>query len=318
MWQSLRAEQPSFTTYLNIFSTFLAIGFVFVVVIIASNHEAVHPVDYQVYIQATQGDFSGYYYPHWILWLMYPFSQLPYYVGFALWVVLNIVCLVYATHTFGGKLWVLMLSYQLLWIIYYGQIVGIVAGGLAFYWVHIKDRPLISGIGVIFALAKPHVSIPILLAIGLMRSSTWRGRLYSTVPMWCVLGLSLLVEPTWIADLLLRLENTPPSYMGNISLYQWVGPWALILWLGILLPMPNRDKLIVIVATTALSLPYYQQSGLLILYAFPISYLPLLGNLSFVLPFFDDPAILGIAAIVPLVAYIYFVSKALLNRSTTE
>jgi hypothetical protein len=302
-----------FERYLNIFAVFFSFGFVLIMIIISQNNLFINPVDYEAYVNAIEGDFSGYYYPYWILALIFPFTKLPYIVGYALWAIINIFGLLYATKVFKGRIWLLILNYQFLWVLYYGQIVGIVVAGIAFYWFHIKDRPILSGIGAVIALAKPHIAVPLLIGIALTRTSKWSTRLLSTTAVCIATVISLAISPNWISELIHRIINAPPIEMGSISLWHSIGALSLILWGGIFLPISHKEKLILIIVIPALTFPYYQQSGLLILYTFSVSYLPLLGNISFLFPVLENTEILKLSVLVPLSIYIYITLKCIIK-----
>lgn len=301
MTEKINKRHIDFNIVLNMIAITLSFGFVVIMVFYRLNL----PTDYEVYVESTKGNFAGYYYPYWTLALVAPFVQLPFFVGYILWGWLNIAGLIFATRVFGGKIWLALLNFQLFYLVYIGNIEGIVAAGFAIYWLLVKDRPLASGLGAVMALAKPQFAAPVLVTIGLIRSDSWRNRLLSTVPVILAIVLSFVIAPDWLAELIDRLQTAPPDTRASISLWNWFGPLALVLWVGVFLPMKSKERLIMVTATAALSLPYFQQTGLLILYMFPVGYLSLLGNLGFFALMVEDLNALKILVIIPLVAYVH-------------
>ena len=90
--------------------------------------------DFNVYIFAVRGDFSNYFYPYYLLPLLSLFSKIPHPAALFLWGILNIAGIFFAVRLFGGSLPLTLLSYQMLYSLGYGQVVGIMIGGAALFW----------------------------------------------------------------------------------------------------------------------------------------------------------------------------------------
>src|SRR5687767_15798501 len=76
--------------------------------------------DFKNYMRTADGDYSFYYYGYWLL----PFFQLlnataGVEAGFVIWGILNIFGILFATRVFNGKFWIIALSYQMLFVLFY-------------------------------------------------------------------------------------------------------------------------------------------------------------------------------------------------------
>ncbi|MBK7893448.1 MAG: hypothetical protein IPJ90_00820 [Anaerolineaceae bacterium] len=162
------------------------------------------------------------------------------------------------------------------------------------------------------ALTKYQLGLSFGIILLLMANISWQDRLRVVVVPSLVLVVSLLLYPLWpLQSIRIILEN-PPNNLGNISLWQWVGPVALLLWLPPLwLPLPAQQRLTALAATATLTLPYFQQTDLLALFILPLGWLPLLGNLGFLL--YTNYTWQGFAllAIIPLLLYVRIIGSGL-------
>lgn len=247
------------------------------------------PYDYYNYIKTSQGDFSNYYYAHWLLPIFYLFGQFNIYIGYFFWGMLNIAGTFFAMRVFGGRPLVVMLSFQLFFVLYFGQITGVIAGALALQaWALTHDRWDIAGLGMAVAISKYQLGIPLSLTILLLADINWRERLRVLFVPALVIVLSLLIYPEWPLRSLNSILQNPPNDYGNISLWRWIGFGALILWVPtLILKMDSSRRLVLIAATAALALPYFQQTDLLFLLVMPINAIGLLGNLGYTFFIFD-------------------------------
>ena len=111
------------------------------------------PADLQVYLAGRASPM--FYYAYWSLPLFNVLNRLPLPTAFAAWSVLNLLCAWFAVRVFGGKPILVLGSYQMLNILYYGQISGVLAGGLALLWWGILHRKWgAAGFGLLLALTK--------------------------------------------------------------------------------------------------------------------------------------------------------------------
>jgi len=241
------------------------------------------PYDFYNYVKTSQGDFSNYYYAHWLLPIFYLFGQFDIYTGYFIWGILNIAGAYYAMRVFGGRPLVVMLSFQLFYVLYFGQITGVIAGALALQaWALAHDRWDFAGIGMALAISKYQMGIPLSLAIWLLADINWRERLRVLFVPSLVIVLSLLIYPGWPIRSLNTILQNPPNDYGSISLWRWIGYSALVLWLPtLILKMDSARRMVLIAATIALTIPYFQQTDLLFLLSMPINGIGLLGILGY-------------------------------------
>jgi hypothetical protein len=292
-----------------VFGILLSVGFVYI-----RATQDFHPtdgIDIGTFLNSVSGEYKDFYYPNWTIILFIPLTWLPPAIAYILWNTLNILGVWFACRVFGGKTAIALLSYQMLFSLYFGQIVGVIVAGIAFYWWMLqRERPLVAGWGAVLALIKPQMGIPMLLAMGLLGTDKWRDRIISAVIPFAVLGLSLLIWRGWIPDLLARMESNPPQMSGSIDLWQWIGAWTLILWLPVVfLPMPPVKRLIAVAATMSIATPYFIHNGLLALFMLPIGYIGLLGNIGYLMAFHGWWGV-KLIAIAPLVAYVWVIGQA--------
>ncbi len=270
------------------------------------------PFDYNIYMLTAGGDLRQYYYADWLLPLFWLWAKIPYWWGFAFWGALSILSLFFAARVFGGNATLALLTFQLFYVLCLGQIVGIVIGALALgWWALARRRWHLAGLAFFIAGAKFQIGLPLGLLLWLMADIRWRDRLRVLVVPTALALLSLAIYPSWPADLLERARAIPPYDWGSISLWHWLGPAALLLWLPpLLLPLKPNRRFLALAAAVPLAVPYFQQADLLALYVLPIGWLPvLLGNLG--LLFFQFQfKILVFLWIVPLVVYLSIILPA--------
>ena len=72
----------------------------------------------------------------------------------------------FAVRVFGGKSPLALLSYQMLFVCFYGQIAGVIVAGLALLWWSLeRKRWLLAGIGAALALIKWQMGLPLCAAL---------------------------------------------------------------------------------------------------------------------------------------------------------
>jgi hypothetical protein len=284
----------------------IALGFAF---IFAWNlyHYQIGAVDLiYSYLPAGRGDFSEFRYPYWIVPVFQILENIPLIYSYGIWMVLNIMGVFFATRIFGGKPILVLSSYQLLYALYYGQITGILVFGLAIAWWGVANNKWhLAGAGLLIAATKPQVGVIMGLLLLLFAEISWRERFKTLiVPVVTLLG-SLFFWPRWPQELVLVLINNPLNTNGDLSLWQWIGFWSLLLYIPVfLIPIKGNQKLILIFVTFLLTFPYFQHTGLIILYCFPLGWLPILGYIGLLLLTLEWTA-LKLIVIMPLVLYLY-------------
>ncbi len=222
-------------------------------------------------------------YAHWLFSLLGRLSEPAAYLTLSL---ASVAGLYFAVRAFGGVHWMVFTSFAFAWILFYGQLDGLVAGGLGLaWWASRQDRPVLAGAGLILACLKPQLSLPACLALWWWSPS----RSKSLVVPGAVLFVSLLTSGFWIPGWLAELGDIDHLVLlsRNLSVWPQVGNWIFLIWPLILaVPGSRERKLVAILAGTALSSPYFPlPSAVLILgmavpgWAWGILQLPLLSVL---------------------------------------
>ena len=276
-------------------------------------HVGFIPFDYSIYINTSHGDLLQYYYADWLLPLFWLWSKLPLFVGYVLWSILNVLCIFLAARVFGGRASLALLTFQLFYGLFLGQITGLLVGGLALGWWGLAHRRwYLAGFGFWLASTKFQIGLPFGLLMWLFAEISWRDRLRVLI-LPAILSLaSLVVFPNWPAHLFERIQDYAPYDWASIGLWAWIGPYALLFFLPLfVLPMEKSRRFLALAAAIPLVLPYFQQADLLVLYVLPVGWLPvMLGNLGFLF-FRYDFAVLRLLWVIPLVIYLACVLPAL-------
>lgn len=273
-------------------------------------------VDLNAYLRAGHGDYRYYYYGYWFLPVFTILDKIPILAAYLIWTLLNLSGVWFGAKVFGGRTVPVLLSYQMLYLIFYGQISGILIGALGLMaWAVAHKRWDLAGVGLLIAATKPQTGALIGLFYLLCAPVSWRERL-RILPIPMAGGIaSLFLYPHWVMDLIQTWQMQPANAFGSISLWQWVGPLCLILWVPVIfLKMKPEMRFIMLVATSMLALPYFQQADLLVLFVLPCAWLPLIGNIGYLMAW-QGWNILPWLCIIPLLEYGYCLSSVLQNLS---
>ncbi len=102
-------------------------------------------------------------YAHWLFSLLGRIPEQAAYLALSLG---SIAGLYLAVRAFGGVHWMVFTSFAFAWILFYGQLDGLVAGGLGLaWWASRRSRPVLAGAGLILASIKPQLSLPACLTL---------------------------------------------------------------------------------------------------------------------------------------------------------
>ncbi len=295
--------RPCFPRYRDLVAFGVAVGFVIFVAWVLS---AKGGADLrEAYLPAGRSHLNQFYNPYWVRPLFELLTLLSFRQAYL--VVMGMDAIIYvATLCLLDVPWVYpLITYQFYYTLFYGQIDPLVTLGLALEWRAARQhRAGWFGLGMVFALLKPQVSLAATVFLW-WRLGDWRRRAQSLLPLLGATSLSILRYGWWFDDIVTRLVTSPPNRWGSISLWEWIGPYALLLWIPVLMASLNElEKLRLILATTALAMPYFQQNSLISLQAFlgPWAWL---GNVSFV--YYFKPA-LGwkIGVVLPMGIYLRY------------
>jgi hypothetical protein len=273
--------------------------------------------DYRVFMNATQGDYGGFFYGFWIMPLLQAFNLLPLHLGYILWGLLNITGVWYAARVFGGNGTLALISYQMLYVVFYGNIAGIIVGALALmWWALYHRRPYLAGLAFLIAASKFQLGVPLGLTLLLLADVSWQDRGRVILVLLVGVMLSLILYPNWVLTLYEWTKIVPPNTAGSISPWRWFGALTLILWIPpLVLKLPPGHRLVAIGAALALASPYFQQTDLVALYALPTAWIALLGNLGYIFIGFEWAGF-AILAIIPLILYIWSLSYSWRRKQT--
>ena len=159
---------------------------------------------------------------------------------------------------FASPLWLVLISYQLNWVFYYGQIEPYVVAGIGLGAAALRSNPWLLGVALALATLKPQVGGLVAVYLFLRSPSRFKtGLTYAAI-----VSLSLISWPGWPLSYL--TEQFLPffdrygeliSYANtSLGLPVWLGlPLSLLsLWL----PLDLRQKMQALVATNLLVSPY--------------------------------------------------------------
>jgi len=268
-----------------------------------------HPHDYRYsYMPAGSGDFSNFFYSYWVVPVLFVLEKIPFSVSYIIWSILNVLGAFFASRVFGGKAWLAILNYQMIYVVFYGQITGILLGGLALAWWGIKsNKYYLAGLGFLIAAIKPQFGLALGLIFWLLADITWRERLTILIIPIIGVGLTFVIYPNWIYNIINAIQTTDIPRMGDITLWRYIGPWSMLLLIPpFILGFSRNKRILLSIVTLMMVMPYFQQSGLLALYALPFGWMSLLGNLGFLFPFFGWD-VLRWLFVIPLSIYIVFI-----------
>ena len=244
------------------------------------------------YVPALQGE-KPMYYPYWAFWIFAPLRIVPYKENYLLLILLLLFGSLLALQWTGGNPWYFLLSFPFIWVLWYGQAEGLVVLGVAvMWWASTHNRPWWFGVGLALASLKPHIVFPAAVVMW-WALRTWSSRFKALWLVALLVFLSLLFfgwrwPAQWIQEMI--ITGFQHSY-NNGSLWVWMGPWALLLWLLFLfrMPKPFQSRVRVALAISMLTMPYVPPYSQLSLYLFSMPFgMWLLGMLPFLQLVFGD------------------------------
>lgn len=218
---------------------------------------------------------------------MAPFVSIPEHNGYIVFMAFSLAAFVVSAHLLGGKPILVLISAQMLWILWWGQIeiFGVLAVLLGWYALQRgqaeqqaaesqpdqKNKPIawiIMFLALTFATFKPQISLVPTLALW-----WWSGR-DRWKSMLALVGLVIFSLwawgpwPVWYAQGVIRYATGGHAGMWNASL----GLWTLPLFIpALMLPLNRQERIIALAATAQLASPYlpYYSTILLLCFAIP-------------------------------------------------
>lgn len=255
------------------FGSIVFVFFIFIYIMLSKTSKF---DDLEIYLATAKGDVENYFYGYWLLPIFHLLSLLPYEFSCMLWIILSIIGVWFAARVFDGNSTLAIISYQMSFVLFLGQISGIICGFLGLFWwaIHHKKWEL-AGLAFLVISAKPQSGGLIVLLLWFFSEINWQHKLrILLIPIFGFL-ISLIIYPNWVMEIISRVDGLVT--WGNISLWQWIGPWTFILFIPILiLHIPKQDRFLILVSTFILSSPYFSHHDLLTLFIFPIGIIPIL------------------------------------------
>jgi hypothetical protein len=239
-------------------------------------------------------------------------NSVPFWLGYTLYALVSVAGLFCFSRVFRGEGGLILLTYQALYVMFYGQANGWLAAGLGLLWWGLSRRSWAwAGFGLLLAGIKFQSGLPIAGILLLAAPVSWRERFKVCLVPAATLIVTLLVWPGWIPSLLDRLRNSPANDFASISLWRYFGAAALFLILPVLMPGIGKSRRILLgLALVPLVSPYYQQADLLLLMPFFPAWAIMAGNLGFLYIWFIWDG-LRVLSLLPGLVYLTQVSAAL-------
>ncbi|MEW6179716.1 MAG: hypothetical protein AB1522_07305 [Chloroflexota bacterium] len=262
----------------------LLLVFSFLGLLCLFQNDSIYPVDLVNYLNAPHRNFEQFFYlPVWVP-LLALLEKLPLRYAWLIWGTLNILGFWFAWRTFGGPIWS-WLTASLFFVIFYGQISGVLAGGLAAYWIALSlNNWFLIGVSACIVSSKYIWGVPLVLIFSYLAGNSKRIYLRSLVVFSCIVFSFILIYPEWAVGFIQRFYASPPNDQASISLWRYIGPISLLLWaVPFLLPIKKVERLALVFFATPLVVPYFQPHDLLVWFAFPLGIIPLFSNATFVL-----------------------------------
>jgi hypothetical protein len=270
------------------------------------------PVDFTYYMNDSIR--TNFIYGYWLLPIFQLLHKLPFEIAYILWCLINLGGAFFALRVFGGKPALVIMTYQFLTCIYFGQLSGVLAGGLALGWYGINhSRWNLAGLGFMVAAAKYQVGVPLGLCLIWYSGIPFKKCLRLVPVPIIILISSFILYPAWplqsIQTLIYYSGGNGYTYFG-ITFWIYMSAWALLFWIpALLLPMTKTHRFLAFFCLTSFATPYFQHLDLLTLFSFPLGWLQAVGYVGFLFPFINITAI-RLAVIVPFSIYLMVIAPA--------
>jgi hypothetical protein len=207
--------------------------------------------------------------PAWIIPFLAPFIYLPGKIGLIVFMGCTLAITLIGTAVFKGRPIIALLSNQMWWVLYWGQIEGFGILALVLGWYALKKNSWwMMTLALLLGAFKPQLTlIPILLMWW------WSGKARWPSLAVCILVFAFSVViwgpwPYWYYKGIIGFVGDNHYALWNAS----IGYWALPLFIpALLLPMDRLQRIKVVAATTMLCNPYmpYYSTLPLLVFALP-------------------------------------------------
>jgi hypothetical protein len=206
------------------------------------------------------------YNPPWLAPILAPFITMPGRSGYILFIGGTIGMLLYSVKIFKGNAIIALVSAQLFWILWWGQIEGLVILGIALGWfAYQKQSWQLLTIALLLGTLKPQIgAIPLLAIWWWFGTDRWKSLF---VLAFVILATIIIYGPwpLWIFDGVLWITNNSQYGTWNSS----IGLFGLPLFIpAVMLRIDKEQRLIALIATSILVSPYLPFYSTIILFVF--------------------------------------------------
>jgi len=237
--------------------------------------------------------------PPWLVPFMAPFVTLPGNAGLITFMAAMIIMTVVGCYMFGGRPILTLLSAQMWWVLWWGQLEGWGIFALVLGWVAVLRKSwLIMFLSLAIASFKPQVGfIPVIALWWWIGSGRWK----SFVAMVLLLIVSILIWGPWP----IWYYQGITSFVGDLHYGPWnssLGYIAIPLLIpALLLPLNREKRLIALTATTLLFSPYLPFYSTILLLCFNIpTWMYIFGFIGYLPAFFDTTLPWNFIAFLPI------------------
>lgn len=204
--------------------------------------------------------------PPWLSPILAPFITMPGRAGYILFIGLTVGILFYSTRVFEGNPIIMLISAQLFWILWWGQIDGLVIFGIALGWfAYQKHSWRLFALALLLGALKPQIgAIPLLAMWWWLGKDRWKPL---AVLVIAVIVTSIIYGPwlQWVIEGVITITKSSQYFPWNSS----IGLIGLPLFIpALLLNLTRSQRLIALTATAILVSPYMPYYSTLILLVF--------------------------------------------------
>ena len=197
----------------------------------------------------------GIYSPAWLATIMAPFETMPGRKGYFIFIALTIAGIFKTARVFNGKLIPVLLSAQMFWVLWWGQIDGLAILGITLGYLSLERKSLgLLVCGLLLATLKPQIGLIPILAIWWWSDPKIRWRSLLIVLICGLLSVYIWgLWPLWVGQHILGLLGHNAYASWNIS----IGPAAIPLLIpAIFIPLERKQRITALIATMLLVSPY--------------------------------------------------------------
>lgn len=222
----------------------------------------------------ARGDYSLVVTPYWSLFLSIFPAQIPEPFGYIIWITLGAFLVIITAKYFKSPLLAVILSYQMSWVLYYGQIDPFILFGIGLgYNSILNKKPFWLGIAMSLVTIKPQIGLLLAIYFFVLSSS----KIKTAIAFLLIVLASMLIWPGWPERLIFKqiipFMSRPQNNWTNTSLR--IPFWTSLLFSlsSLMAPMSLKNKIPLLLATNLLVSPYSTIYSQLLLLSVGLPYL---------------------------------------------